>query len=190
MDRGRRTRAGVRKLRCGLALAWLVATLSLAAPMAEAQEMSASLEELLQSGRLKPGDAVHVTDTLGLHMNGHIVDLSSSTLVIAAGRHSRTFTEDEVSTITLRDSVSNGIWLGAAAGVGTFFGLCTQGRVAECVVFLHNAALIWAGIGAFVGWSIDYSIRETVYRRPRSARLTVSPVVTHEGAGAGMTLSW
>ncbi len=188
----RPTRAGVRGLRCGLASAWLVATLSLAAPMAEAQEVPASLEALLQSGRLEAGDAVYVTDTHGRRVAGNVSGLSSSWLEIAAEHETVVVPESEVSEVELRDPVWNGIWWGVVGGLATYFVICPHGTdpAYTCMRHLGDVGLIFVGSGALLGWGSDVTIRETVYRKPGSARLTVSPVVTHDGAGAAMTLSW
>ena len=86
----------------------------------------------------------------------------------------------------------DGVGWGVIAGLGTYFALCADsGDFAfYCVHSLPDVGILLAGFGALAGWTVDYIVVETVYRRPSALRLTVSPVITHEGAGAGMTLSW
>lgn len=63
-------------------MAWLLAALCVCAPAASAQEVAISLEQLVDSGRLAPGDVVYVTNTLGRRVRGSVGDVSSSALMV------------------------------------------------------------------------------------------------------------
>ena len=195
--RGRGRSVGGRSRRAGhcpacrrVAFACVVTALCLWAPAVAAQEAATTLEELWTSKKLTLGDTVYVRNMLGRRVAGNVSDLSSSAIEVVSERGTVVFAEDEVSEIVRRDPVSNGVLNGILTAGGTYALLCTGGESANCFKYLPSIGLNFMAIGAFVGWSMDYFMHETVYRKPGSARLTVSPVVTHEGAGAGMSLSW
>ena len=136
------------------------------------------------------GDGVRVSVADGTIVAGDLVELSSTVFRITRRGGVLALNEDEIRAVELRDSVENGVWWGVGAGLGTFFALCAQGRTLECVAYLHNAGMIWAGIGAFVGWSIDVGTRELLYRAPDTVRLNVTPMASPHGVGVQMAVGW
>ena len=176
--------------RCTM-VARVVILLYLLAPAASAQEVSTSLEELLHSANVEPGSVVDITDAAGLEVTGTVEDLSASALVIAMGRETLTFAESEISTISIRDPVSDGIRLGALVGAGAYLAICLPDeRHFYTCAHLAGWGAAFAGIGALIGWSIDRGVREAVYGNLGSAHLTMSPLPSNEGMGIGMALSW
>ena len=189
-------RSGVRRLRGRPALACMVVAgaLCLWAPGASAQDVATTLEELAHLGKLEPGDAAYITGRFGERVRVTVRDVSASWLEIEVKHGEAILGESEVDHIALRDPVSNGVRWGLAGAAGAYATVCAvdagkRGDASNCVKGLP-AAGFFLGIGALVGWGVDYVIRETVYRKPESARLTISPAVAGGGAGAGITLSW
>ena len=180
----------IRRSICRTALACVVAVLLLGSPAAWSQEVAASLEELVHSEKLEVGEAIYVTDSLGQRLTGSVGNVSASWLEIAVEHGAVVFAESELSEIALRDPTSNGVRLGVGVAAATYAVLCFLGQSPNCVKYLPNVGLSFMAIGAFVGWSTDYVMRETVYRKPASARLTVSPAESGKSGGVGMTLSW
>ena len=56
----------------------LALVMSLLPGVTAAQDVASSLEELLRSGSLRPGDGVYVTDIQGYRLKGALSDLSSA----------------------------------------------------------------------------------------------------------------
>ncbi len=153
--------------------------------------VSNSFEELTASGRLVVGEEVQIIDALGFRFRGDVSDLNASTIVLTDGRDTLRFAESDVSAIERRDELNNGITLGVGAGLGVFASLCAaSGTDAGCIHLLPSLGLLWAGIGAFVGWMVDENIRETLYRTPRSARLVVAPAASTEHVGVQLSMGW
>ena len=187
-------RMGGGSSRHGRALVWLVVAWWLWAPVASAQDVATSLEELAYSGKLEPGGTVYVTDRLGERVRATVHDLSSSWLEIDVNGGTVILGEVEIAEIARPDPVSNGVWRGMGVAAGFVAAVCVNEaisrRASNCIEFVFRGGLQWVGVGTLIGWGIDYVVRETVYRKPGSASLKVSPVFSTEGAGAGVTLSW
>ena len=86
--------------------------------------------------------------------------------------------------IERQDSVANGILIGAgiAAGLGAWCG-------DDCGLGVAHP-LVLPALGLGIGWFIDAVMRKTLYRAPESVRITVSPVLSTERAGAQMSVRW
>lgn len=122
---------------------------------------------------IKKGDTVYVVDTAGVETRGAVEALSDVSLTLSRSGTRREFVESEVARIERRrrDSVRNGLLLGAAtgAGVGLLVGRradspscprsveCGQGAVIGTV-----GGAVWGGVG---GWIADAFIRarEVIY---------------------------
>ena len=103
------------------------AVLLMLAGYAEAQDAGASLVELLQSGELRPGDGVYVTDGAGQRIKGRISDVSSTGLVLIGGQDRWTLASSDVRQIEREDSVANGILIGVGVGAGLGVWSCGDG---------------------------------------------------------------
>ena len=160
-------------------------SLLMLAGYAEAQDAGASLVELLQSGELRPGDGVYVTDGAGQRIKGRISDVSSTGLVLIGGQDRWTLASSDVRQIEREDSVANGILIGVGVGAGLGVWSCGDGCYQGA-----KQVLLYSALGLGIGWGIDAVMRKTLYRAPASARLTVSPVLSTERAGAQMSLRW
>jgi hypothetical protein len=144
--------------------------------------------------RLKVGDTVWVTDAGGRETGGKVSGFSAGSLrVVVAGR-TREFEAADVSAITLqpKDSLHNGVLLGAVAGAGAGIASCAANP--QCIDdeagpgITASLGLLGAAAGAGVGALVDAAFkpsRLTVYRSPGAspARLSVAPVVTRRAKG-------
>ena len=75
----------------------LALTLLMLPAAAVAQDLATSLDDLLQSRQLRPGDGVYVTDATGKRIKGDVTDVSPTGLAITDGRDTWTLAESEVS---------------------------------------------------------------------------------------------
>ena len=180
-------------------LRWCVTTLCLlltaAAPMAEAQGVASSFEQLRVL--VRPGDTVSVTDTTGREITGTIADLSSSSVALLVAGSRRDLLESEVRTIRQRrpDSLANGALWGLAIGAGTALSIMLipiEDGVSYGVQVLPLA--MFAGAGAGIGVGVDAMIagRQVIYAKPAgsSPRVRVSPLLTREHKGLLVSLGF
>ena len=113
----------------GTWLAAAVVVLLAAAPVANAQEIATSFDQLRVL--VKPGDSVTVTDAAGHETKGKVRSISSSSFELSVAEKPRVFAEAEVRTVSRRGHASRGkgaMWgllagagLGVAAGANAFF---------------------------------------------------------------------
>jgi hypothetical protein len=161
--------------------AMLLLTLAVGVPITgEAQEVASSLEGLREFVKVR--DKVIVTDRQGRQTVGRIVAISSSSLGLMVGGVRSDLSEDDLDTVSRRDSRWNGtLWgLGVGGGLGAWIdrGLVKEyGRedigVGQSVAFVVEAA----GVGAGVGFAVDALIkrRKMIYSRSQiSGRRTVT----------------
>jgi hypothetical protein len=158
----------------------------------EAQEVASSLDELRQLVRV--GDTVSVTDLQGRQTQGRIAEISSSSLGLMVGETRTDFSEDDLDTVSRRDSRWNGtLWglaVGAAIGVSFEKGLADEyGR--EDIGY-GSVVVPFAGLGAGVGFAVDAMIkgRRIIYTSRASAtkNATVAPVWNSRRKGIFVSL--
>lgn len=167
-------------------LAWLMWT-----PVVLAQDVPNSLDELLLSGKLERGHHIFITDSAGQRIEGDVIDISSTALSVGSRRGTWTFTDGELHSIERRDSLANGIWLGAGAGLGAFYSFCgPKSGLVRCLRVLHSAGAIFTAIGAFIGWSIDSQEHEAIYMKSGGTQLSVSTMLATEHVGARVSVGW
>ena len=161
---------------------------------AAAQEVANSLEELLRSGGLRPGDGIYVTDARGYRLKGTISDLSTTALEVTHRGETRTLTGADVIRIDRQDPWMNGIGYGVLIGAASFIGLCLAAYGSpECVPAVLDPEYggMWLmAVGAVVGISVDSSIHKMVYRASGSARASVKPIVSKGRFGAQVSVGW
>jgi hypothetical protein len=170
-------------------LATLVVLLTMAASMAEAQQLASSFEQL--QVLVKPGDTISVTDSAGRELTGKIASLSSSSLALLVEGAQRDLPERDIRTIRQRrqDSLGNGAkWgLGIGAGLGLTAGLALASGDGNANALIPIIALVYGGLGAGVGVGVDALIQsdQVIYFKPASfsAKITVSPLVTAQRRG-------
>ena len=172
------------------------------AAVAAAQDVAGSFEQLRL--RVRPGDAVTVTDTTGREMTGTIADVSSSSLGLIVGGRRTDVRERDVRTITRRqpDSRWNGTGWGLVigAGGGALAAIPTVRGVAN--EYGHeNSGGIWqvgvilgAGIGSGIGFVVDGLMvrRQTIYTQSSTSvmKVTFAPLLTSRHKGILMSLGF
>ena len=95
--------------------------------VAVAQDVAASLDELLRSGSLQPGEGVYVTDAAGRRLKGTLSEVSSTGLVVTQREQAWTVADADVREIELQDSLRNGIAYGMVAVAGPIAAVCGAG---------------------------------------------------------------
>ena len=161
-------------------------------PAAAAQNVATSLDELTNSGRLRSGDRVYVTDAEGRRIRGDIIDLSSDAVSLTDGRATWTLTDTEVSRIERADSLKNGMWIGG--------GLTFAGAIAWChLVESRGSGYCYStfytlpislGLGVGLSALFDANRREKLYEVSGSPDVRLAPVLTQGGAGARLSVGW
>ena len=160
---------------------------------AAAQDVSAAVDGLLRTG-LEPGDEVYVTDFRGERKDGRVSEVSSAGLTIKNGNDEWSWAATDIVRVEARDSLTNGIWIGVAIGVGTFLMRCHYGgnRTGICPIIPYavTAGYVDLGLGVYLGALFDRHMTRTLYRVPPPARVEVSPLVSHERMGMRLAVTW
>jgi hypothetical protein len=175
----------------------LLFTLAVGVPITgQAQEVASSLDGLREL--VKVGDDVTVTGLQGRQTQGRIVAISSSSLGLIVGGVRTDFSEDDLDTVSRRDSRWNGtLWgLGVGGGLGAWLdtGLVKEyGRedigIGQSVAFIVEAA----GVGAGIGFAVDALIkgRQLIYSRSKASMrktVTIVPVWVSRRKGVFVSL--
>jgi hypothetical protein len=171
----------IRILCIGMAgLLWAVGA-AIAQPLDAPRRLStspaaATFEELQRSAT--PGEMVYVVDFAGRETRGRLVMLSGGSITLDADGSRQRLSAAAVDRIERRrrDSVLNGVLIGAGAGALAGYGLgksidspncsgpveCGQGAMVGAV-----GGAVWGAVG---GWLADALIRkrETIYLAPGS----------------------
>ena len=163
------------------------------APATEAQE-AGSPEELLRAGELRTGDGIYVTDGDGRRLKGTFVDLSPAGLTIEAGDMTWTVPARDTRKIERQDSLLNGVLIGATVGAALTCRLhpgCGSHPVSVTMhTLVGHGAVHLLLVGAAIGALADGLWHRTLYEASATARVSVSPLVSRERAGAGLTVRW
>ena len=159
--------------------------------VAVAQDVAVSLDELLRSGSLQPGEGVYVTDAAGRRLKGTLSEVSSTGLVVTHRGQAWTVAAADVREIDLQDSLRNGIAYGMVAVAGPIAAVCGAGgsHPGECAYVLLYAFPVVA-IGGVVGGVVDALRHKTVYRAAGSVQASVSPIVSHGSFGTQVSITW
>jgi hypothetical protein len=164
----------------------------LAASPAWAQERATSLDQLRVL--VGAGDEITVTNRDGQTVKGRVLSLSPGTLSIAARNGDRTFSDNDINTVSRRegDSLANGakIGFGIGAGFGFLAGLALAGEVRDSAAFfIPVVAGLYGGLGAGIGVGFDAMIEgdRVIYARA-PGRFSVTPIAG-KGRG-GVRVAW
>ena len=131
---------------------------------ARPQDVANSLEALRDSGVLRPGDSVYVTDDHGQRTKGTLRDLVAASLKVTVGGETRDFSETNITKVERRDSIENGIWIGLATGVGITVVACKVDPDPEhCPYLVAYVGLPAIAAGTILGGVIDLLLRRTLY---------------------------
>ena len=155
--------------------------------IAGAQTPAASFDEL--KPRLQPGASVVITDAAGGQVRGKVTAVSGTSLNVLSQGKPRTFAPGEVGLITSRqrDSLWNGLLIGAAAGTAPaiYWAIADPN---ECTGLCMDDLLVGVSVGTAIGLAVDAAMKKNVvvFRAP----LTIAPVVSPRRAGVGLTISF
>ncbi len=138
---------------------------------------------------LERGHDVIVTDDGGRHTRGRVSSISSSQLVLVRKRfpfsrpEARGFKRESITTIRIVDATRNGEMLGAAAAAGLLAAFIERDCSPACNDNFGRAGrwMIEAPLFVPIGWSlgrwIDSMINESIYERPQTRRVAISPLI-------------
>jgi hypothetical protein len=183
--------------RIGRAIAIGVSAFVLGAPSAVAQ--------VTTMAEVKAGQNVWATRMDGVTIKGKVIAIAATGLQLQDVERVTSLPIADIYQIEERDPLKNGAVNGAgigaiALGLGAYTGhaiSCITSNSDRCnrsgKTIAVMGALAGAGIGALIGAGIDRAIesrRLLYYRSWPAATLTIAPVVSPHGAGAGASLRW
>ena len=177
---------------CRVAIGLSTLAIFLLPSMVAAQNVTGSLDELLRSKGLRPGDGVYVTDASGRRVKGTISALSPTALMVTRREETWTLTSSDVRRIERQDSWANGLAYGIMTGAASFYGMCHGIGARECGWWLIQPRVggAFMAVGGVVGVVVDALRHKTVYRAPGSRRVRFSPTVSPESLGTQVSISW
>jgi hypothetical protein len=147
--------------------------------LAWAQAPATTVEEL--PSRLTAGDRVIVTGTQQEIIKGTLQDLSSSSLRVLVEGHPHDVALQNVWRVERRsrDSLLNGVLIGAAVGATLFLKYYSENALCQGGCQFESGALAMVGIGAAAGAGVDALMtrREVVFKR-RDRQLEVKFLTT------------
>jgi len=139
-----------------------------------AQTPATTVDEL--RSRVTVGDRVVVTSAQQRTIKGTLEELSSSSLKLLVDNHSQDVAWQDVLRVErrTRDSLLNGILIGAAFGGALFLKYYSENALCQGGCQFTSGALATIGIGAAAGAGVDALIarRETVFKKREPAGLT------------------
>lgn len=158
---------------------------------ARAQQVPSATPE----ARLTHGRTVSILGTQGEVRRGRVVEVMPDSVALEKDDRRFTVPFSDVVTIDEIDSLKNGAAAGLLIGAGVFgadilaarasgFELTPAGYVAFGALYTGIGAALGAGVDAMIGGD------RRIYERGRTARITVSPALRPDGAGALIRISW
>jgi hypothetical protein len=183
---------------------YLVAIIAAGVSLAGAGTATAQTVSDAIRASLRDGQRVTVTVNTGQEVKGRVTDLSTDAMVIReGGDHVTVPYADIVRIEEQRDSLSNGILIGLGVGAGVAGWRYSEDARAppRCGVFapricppdLTGYLMLGAGLGTAIGVVADaliYRRDRTVFGRPRTARVNVSPHIQPGVQGVVISVAW
>jgi hypothetical protein len=177
----------VMTVRQSIGACWLLLITSVPAL---AQTPSASFEQLIAEGTIKPHQTVYVTDPWGERRKGRLGDLRPGSLVLIRESGRIQISEADIYRIQRGDSLQNGLWLGLGAGIAAAWiapHLFCDLPDDECASIVFAAVgLPSIAAGTVTGALVDAAIKKTVFQFAGtrvSSRIQMSPVLGGRRAG-------
>ena len=163
----------------------------LPAPFVQAQPLEAPETFSALRSRVAPGTTVDVELESGARVRGLLEAVEDARLSIRDGRDIRWLDATDVVGIDTRhrDSVLNGLLIGAGVGGAVALGIISDNALCSYNCQFVSGALVYTGIGAGLGAALDALVQRAtpVYRRGgRAPRLAVG--VGEGRAGRSVTL--
>jgi hypothetical protein len=157
-----------------------------------AQAPATTLEDL--GRRVAPGAAITVTDQAGRDAKGTLIRLSPTQLVLKQDGRERTFPAETLAEVRhrQRDSLANGMLIGAAIGAVPFIFLnvsswCSDEGPNCGGGYAWSAFYFGLGLGAGAALDALRTKQILVYQRP-SLTFGLRPVVSRGGWGGALTI--
>ena len=149
-----------------------------------AQSTSAAPAEDL-SGKVKPGQRIFVTDGNGVQTEGRVRRVARGELTLLVDGHERTFRSGEIGRVEKRDSLWNGMLIGAVPAAllgGAAAGASCSPRCSRDVPL---GMLVFGAMGAGLGALIDagvggYSVIDGPALASPNARAVPAPVTSFD----------
>lgn len=179
-------------MRRGMAIGALVVVLLVLPWVVAAQDLATSLNEIMQSGSLRRGDGVYVTDTTGRRIKGAISDVSSTGLTITHGRETWTLTDPEITAIQRQDPIWTGAVTGAGVGYGVLLAYCLRGDFRDYSHCFAAGVYAYPFVAATAALGIlrDATMHETLFEAPGDSQVAIVPMMGRERFGAQLSVSW
>lgn len=143
-------------------------------------------------GKLRTGDTISVTDRNGVHTRGRLLRVSNEGLALKVDGQERMIPVSDLRRVEKRDSVANGVIIGALPGAllgARMAGLSCSPRCGE---ERPQAALIFGAIGAGLGALIDFGHGSVVVYESgvSSSRVRATPILQPGRAGVAFSASF
>jgi hypothetical protein len=145
---------------------------------------------------IAPDQTLSITARDGSRTTGKLVSIAGTSLTLRLpDSAARQFAQSDVARIRSRDSLWNGLLIGAAVGGLPFALLADEGctapnAVPDCVKVSRGEAIaLTAGIGAVLGAGLDFAHRKRVFESAAIPRVsvTLSPAVSPRRVGITLT---
>jgi hypothetical protein len=145
--------------------------------------------------RLTHGRTISITDAQGEMTIGRVVEVTPGFVTVRKADRRFDVPFSEVVAIDEIDHLRNGMLVGLIAGAGIFVADVWASRADG--IDLNGAGYavfgaIYGGLGAGAGAGIDALIggNRRIYQRANTARISVSPTLRSNRAGAQIGISW
>ncbi len=139
--------------------------------------------------RVQLGNQVRIEDNSGVRITGRLTRLSPDEIAIEAESGERLFASRDVRVVSRRQG---SILRGALIGAGALAALgaiseCRGGKNHYCGEGLGMGLIFGAGLGGCTG---SFFPRTTTVYRARERQAFLSPVLSRQGVGVRVGLSW
>jgi hypothetical protein len=145
--------------------------------------------------RLTHGRTITITDARGQITTGRVAAVTPEAVTVGKADHRVDVPFTEIVAIDEIDHVRNGALVGLIVGAGLFVTDVVVSRADG--IYLNGAGYavfgaIYGGLGLAAGAGIDALIGgdRRIYMRGTTARISVSPTLRPDRAGAQISLSW
>lgn len=142
---------------------------------------------------IKLGKPIFLTTESGERVEGVTGQITPEGIMVATPVGVRTVAYRDLRLAQKRDSVKNGVWIGAAVGFGLgLAAVLTDDSECRGECQSEEAAVPMGGAlyGALIGWGVDHWIKgkTTLFDRRTDVALSVTP--KRGGATASLSLRW
>ena len=146
------------------------------------------------------GDTLTVTDVTGQELSGSVLGITSDSLSVWTSAGVVDVSKRDVRLVRHRfadplgDGTIKGLWVGLGSAFLMYF--LAQNDLVISDLTSANSLRFMAGIltlgGLAIGRGIDSKVLEerVIYRAPSRSRTTLTPLLSKDAIGAGVTVAW